>query len=256
MILTLPISHLMTDRNVGEIDCDAYELRRPEFLTPDLLRLIRLSGKPIIWHSSEAVFERNFIRRFGEWANTWGDVASQYSCSFAPNASLFRIMDGKYEALEPCYSHRGLRAAFKRIVNRMREMWPGDISFENTQYYPRPEYDQVSEPETISGMFRANRVGLVLDMAHAQISAKNLGIPFWNYVSLLPLELTTEVHLSRIGRISGEVFDSHYMPSKAEGRMFDRLRTMISEDVYIVVEYYGNFKKIKACYEKLRRLDE
>lgn len=53
------------------------------------------------------------------------------------------------------------------------------------------------DPEFISRVLKETDSGMVLDLEHAYVSAKNLGMRYRDYLSKLPLERVREVHLSR-----------------------------------------------------------
>lgn len=76
--------------------------------------------------------------------------------------------------------------------------WLGiPLLLENYNYHPTNAYEYVCEPETFTALIDALDCEVLLDLAHAQISAFNLG---WGdpraYLTALPLERVREIHIN------------------------------------------------------------
>lgn len=69
------------------------------------------------------------------------------------------------------------------------------LLLENYNYHPTNAYEYVCEPDTFSILIQAIGCGVLLDLAHAQISAFNMG---WKdpreYLEALPLDKVREIH--------------------------------------------------------------
>jgi uncharacterized protein (UPF0276 family) len=90
---------------------------------------------------------------------------------------------------------------FERItdsVRRARAQLGPDVSLlrENLDYCPEGAYEHVCEPEFIGGALEATDCKLLLDLAHAQVSARWLGLDIETYLERLPLERLHELHVS------------------------------------------------------------
>lgn len=100
----------------------------------------------------------------------------------------------------------------KKNVGIIRERFPDmPILIENM-----PSVDTIEEwcqePEMISKTCQKYDFGLLLDIPHAVISAKQLGITPEEYMKRLPLERAKEIHVSGWNQLeNGELYDSHVM---------------------------------------------
>ncbi len=75
------------------------------------------------------------------------------------------------------------------------------ILLENLDWLPHGKHGGalrlMVNPEFISRVLEKTDVGFLLDLQHAYVSARNLGLKFSDYLSCLPLERVKEIHLSR-----------------------------------------------------------
>ncbi len=76
--------------------------------------------------------------------------------------------------------------------------WVGiPLLLENFNYHPTNAYEYICEPDTFSQLIDEIGADVLLDLAHAQISAFNMG---WSnprdYLSALPLHKVIEIHLN------------------------------------------------------------
>src|SRR5581483_584424 len=90
--------------------------------------------------------------------------------------------------------------------------WLGiPLLLENYNYHPTNAYEYICEPDTFTALIDAIGCGVLLDLAHAQISAFNLG---WNtpreYLAALPLEKAHEIHINHPYNDEGkQMLDKH-----------------------------------------------
>ena len=97
------------------------------------------------------------------------------------------------------------------------QAWAGvPLLLENYNYHPTNAYEYVCEPALFSEMIDAIGCGMLLDLAHAQISAHNMG---WQsveaYLQALPLGKVREIHITRPGWHGDQRVDLH-QPLQAE----------------------------------------
>jgi uncharacterized protein (UPF0276 family) len=102
------------------------------------------------------------------------------------------------------------------IIRNARHLqeWLGGVPLllENYNYHPTNAYEYVCEPETFCALIEAINCGVLLDLAHAQISAHNLGWPnVWSYLQALPLRRVREIHINhpQIDSALGQMLDRH-----------------------------------------------
>jgi uncharacterized protein (UPF0276 family) len=88
---------------------------------------------------------------------------------------------------------------FERIVanvRRAKERVPIPLLLENLDYCPEGAYEHVCDPVFIRAVLEATDTGLLLDLAHLQVSASWFGIAPEAMLDALPLERVVEVHVS------------------------------------------------------------
>jgi uncharacterized protein (UPF0276 family) len=139
---------------------------------------------------------------------------------------------------------------FKRI----REIFGPNviIAIENNNYYKTAAYDIVCEPAFITEVVIKNDLRMLVDLAHAQISAFNMGIPFKEYLYALPLERVIQIHLCEPGvDESGDMFDAHKLPSDFELSLVEELKNKYQPE-YLTLEYYKSIPEIVDYLKKLK----
>ncbi len=98
-------------------------------------------------------------------------------------------------------------------LNFLKSIFPGkEIILENLDYAPKDLsgcYEYVCEPEFIKKIIIQNQVGMLLDLAHAKVTAFNKKIDFYNYLFQLPLDRIKQIHMSKSKIKNGLAIDSH-----------------------------------------------
>ena len=187
MKIALPISHLITRDNYNQIPCDVFELRC-DLLPISIIESIdmdTLKGKELCWHSSMGCMKNTFESYFSDWAKRWGDLIPLFSCTLGPAVRDYSIEGWRYKAaykteiMTKCQIHE----QFLKTVQKMKDCYGGKIAFELTNGYPFPEYNHVCEPEFVSCLLIDADVGLLVDLAHIDISCyymNMLGLDYYN----------------------------------------------------------------------------
>jgi uncharacterized protein (UPF0276 family) len=94
---------------------------------------------------------------------------------------------------------------------RRLKAWAGvPLLLENYNYHPTNAYEYICEPELFTRLVDEIDCGMLLDLAHARISAHNMG---WSsaerYLEALPLHKVREVHVTRPGWQGDQRVDLH-----------------------------------------------
>ena len=97
----------------------------------------------------------------------------------------------------------------------------GEILLENLDYNPRDKsgaYEYVCDPVFITEMLDKTGCRMLLDIAHANCSAQNMGRDdVMGFYKELPLDKVVEVHMSAAGEKDGLSHDAHHLITE-EGR--------------------------------------
>jgi uncharacterized protein (UPF0276 family) len=151
------------------------------------------------------------------------------------------------------------KAAAKRFVNQVK--WLQDqldlpIILENMPVLHPKLYRFESEPATIRAILGATGCELLLDLAHARISAEARGLAVEDYLSRLPLELTRQIHLAGVRRDSktGRLYDAHQSLSEEDYELLDWALTR-TQPYLVTLEYFReDAEALKTQLERIRQL--
>jgi len=94
--------------------------------------------------------------------------------------------------------------------------WVGiPLLLENFNYHPTNAYEYICEPDTFSALLEEVGCDMLLDLAHAQISARNMGGASLTpaiaqaYLKKLPLAKVREIHINHPFEDGTQMLDRH-----------------------------------------------
>jgi hypothetical protein len=120
-------------------------------------------------------------------------------------------------------------------------------------YNPTGAYEYVCEPAFITEVLKNTDTYLLLDLAHARVSASAFGIPVEEYIRQLPLEMVRQIHLNRPGWDNGRMVDSHLDLQEEDYQLLvDTLQCCHPWSV--TLEYNRNEALIPPQIERLREI--
>lgn len=96
-----------------------------------------------------------------------------------------------------------------RTLNELINLLPVPILVENLDYNPGGAYETICQPEFICRVMDTVNVGLLLDLAHARISAAALGLSVREYLLRLPLERVGQIHVNHPESNGTRLWDAH-----------------------------------------------
>ncbi len=124
------------------------------------------------------------------------------------------------------------------------------VLVENLDYCPEGAYEHICEPSFIAEVVEATGCGLLLDLAHMQVSADWLGYEFEDYAAQLPLERVVEIHLSSPRRVGDRLDDGHFDLVECDFRLLEWILQRC-EPQAVVLEYTRDPTVLQA---QLRRI--
>lgn len=142
---------------------------------------------------------------------------------------------------------------FQTICRNLRDLaaaLPVPTIIENLDYNPGGAYEYVCEPDFISDVLADTGVGLLLDLAHAQVSASRLGLTIDAYLARLPLERVRQIHLNGPRLLDGQLYDAHETLTEADYALLAAV-LQVTQPWAITLEYD---RDEHAIIEQLRRL--
>jgi hypothetical protein len=135
----------------------------------------------------------------------WGTVHRLMDLTRAPHFNLHlgpRVTDFPGLALDstdPRDRDGLVEAMIRDVLFAQREFPPERTALENLMWDPRPPWEiplWALQPEVIREVVERTGCRLLLDLSHAGISARRLGMPVEEYVLSLPVDRLSEMHLS------------------------------------------------------------
>ncbi len=103
-------------------------------------------------------------------------------------------------------------AVFENIYQNLKRFAaeiPVPLMIENLDYNPGGAYEYICQPAFITAVLENADLALLLDIAHARVSADRLNIPIDDYLNQLPLERVQQIHISSPRRQNGILMDIH-----------------------------------------------
>jgi uncharacterized protein len=116
---------------------------------------------------------------------------------------------GYNEARSPALGRDELFASVCANLGGLRDALDLPLIVENLDYNPGGAYEHICEPAFIAAVLERTGVGLLLDLAHAQVSATHLGMSIDAYLAALPLDRVAQLHLSSPRWKDGVLRDAH-----------------------------------------------
>jgi len=241
----LPISHLICEKNVYEIDkISAYEYKE--------IRPIFTNDAPLFFHSGLGIVQKEFFPFFGAIEKYLSDNDFEmFSFDLGPASKTVVVKDYYYVHRTQILDREHIKKTIRDRLTILKRKFRGKIALENLNYYPSKAYLHVCESDFISEVVNENDVYFLLDLAHAQISAYNLGLDLMDYVKCLPLDRVIEIHISRPKRIDDIFYDCHEVPCLYDYEILNKVYQLCPLSPYIAIEYYKNFNLLKNSYDHL-----
>jgi sugar phosphate isomerase/epimerase len=129
------------------------------------------------------------------------------------------------------------------------------IGLENNNYYPSPAYDIVADGDFITQIINNNNLFLLLDIAHAMVTAHNKKINYFQYIETLPLDKLIQLHICQPKLpVGGIARDTHNEPNHEMFLEVIRLINKYPTIKYLTIEYYRDKDILISSINKLRQL--
>lgn len=166
------------------------------------------------------------------------------------------LVDGVYQPAGTQYTAEDMLEIAKKNITTIKTITGNNmrIAVENTNYYPTPAYNHVTDADFLSKLVNDNDLAFTFDIAHAGITAHNRDINFDNYIAQLPMDKVRQLHLSHFSINSNQLAaDSHepleYSDFISLRRLMEKYRTI----EFISLEYYKDYQLL---IENLRTIRE
>lgn len=253
VLVATPFSHLFEDPAVRERFLrlsDIVELRRPEQAGIINDKAIYHCEASLIAKWSEA--EREELKVMSR-AAPLSAVSTHLNSRFQHN----EIVGNRFEGVGEPYTEAELRENAARNSDFLRECFGPETSIlvENNNDLGTDAYALITEAEFIRSLMEKNELELLLDVAHAKITAHNKGLDLTGYLQGLDVGVhCVQVHLSRHGVNAERAYDVHDPLQEEDWFFFQDLRPKLPRLLYATVEYYRDVKILEEQLLQLRRI--
>lgn len=245
MILTLPISQIINKENYSLIP----GIKALEYKDP---RPILDKKMESLFHSGYGIIQEEFLSYFDSIVDYLVEnKVKMFSFDLGPSTERVEVEDYYYISKSKILKKNDLFEVIRHRIRYIKNRYKGKIAMENLNYFPTSAYTHVCETDFISDIVKENDVYLLLDIAHAVISAHNMSVDIYEYISLLPLSRVKEIHLSAPGITDGKWRDLHGIPTYEEYEVLDYISKQLIEEPYLVVECYNNLAVLLEIYENI-----
>jgi uncharacterized protein len=138
-------------------------------------------------------------------------------------------------------------------LSALRDALDLPLIVENLDYNPGGAYEHICEPAFIAAVLAHTGVGLLLDLAHAQVSAAYLGMSIQAYLALLPLERVAQLHLSSPRWKNGVLRDAHEPLLELDYTLLREVLE-VARPRAVTLEYHRDEAALKEQIGRLREI--
>ncbi len=259
MKITLPVSHIIDKDNIGNVpNIEVYQIRTPQ----GLKYLPEDNNKPLIYHDSKGIVCNDFGSHCVSTIIDTDELEFElYSTNLMPVSVEYTMVDGPsckyYDCKEPLKPKKLLSI----VKNKLEYVRPfaNVIALENGNKYPYYDYHYIFDPHWLWLALKELDVKFCFDIGHAIVSYNNFFFQYYtrieDFILSHPLGETVEVHLSKPDYSSESAditcYDMHEPPGYLEWKLLKLILPELNDDVYVAIEYYGDFDKMLDSYDTL-----
>jgi len=147
-------------------------------------------------------------------------------------------------------------AAFEMICGTVEALKPHlavPLLLENMPHWPTSDPDPATTPAFIMRVLDETRCDLLLDLAHARISAENLGLDVYGYLEELPLDRVVEIHVSGPRFENGWWHDYHDTLQAEDYALLEWVLRRSAPRV-VTLEHWKDIAQVRAQLLRLSQL--
>jgi uncharacterized protein (UPF0276 family) len=163
------------------------------------------------------------------------------------------LFDVHMTARSPALPRGELLANLCQNVRALAAAIPVPLFLENLDYCPGGAYEHICEPDFIAAALNETGAGLLLDLAHARVSAARLGLPIEEYLGQLPLDRVRQLHISGPRVRDGVLYDAHEALLEEDYALLEWVLGR-TRPLALTLEYNREEAELRAELARLRRL--
>ncbi|MCE1253618.1 MAG: DUF692 family protein [Anaerolineae bacterium] len=156
-------------------------------------------------------------------------------------------------ALTPTLPPEVIFERTSRALVKLLDVINVPLLIENMDYNPTGAYETICQPEFITRMLLICDSWLLLDIAHARVSAEAFNVPVKDYLSQIPLDRVRQIHINHPGLRDGRRVDSHEALQEEDYELLQWVLQFCSPWA-LTLEYNRDEEQIPPQLERLRRI--
>jgi uncharacterized protein (UPF0276 family) len=158
--------------------------------------------------------------------------------------------DKTMQALSPILDRETLLETIVTNTRSLAKSIAVPLLLENLDYNPGGAYDYICEPTFITEVLARTNTNMLLDIAHARVSASRFGVDIKEYLAALPMKRVKQLHISG-PRLDGETLRDAHEPLQRED--YELLEYVFSQTNVKAVTLEYN-KEEEALLEQLQEV--
>jgi uncharacterized protein (UPF0276 family) len=163
------------------------------------------------------------------------------------------FFDVHMNARSPVLPRAELLVNICRNVRALASAISVPLILENLDYCPGGAYEHICEPAFIAAVLHETGAGLLLDLAHARVSASRLRLPIETYLEQLPLGRVRQLHISGPRLRDGVLFDAHEALQDEDYALLEWVLQR-TKPLALTLEYNREEAELRAELARLRTL--
>jgi uncharacterized protein (UPF0276 family) len=238
----------------GRLDVDAVETSGPKVASA----VEAFAGQPLLLHVPVwdwSLAHPDALADHDAWTVTEAALgatgAPWLSLHVGFSAPAVAFADGMKPA-GPVLDRAATLAAMTTTVREVRARCPVPVLLENLDLQGGGAYEHVCEPAFLHELLEATEAWMLLDLAHAQVSASRLGITAEAYLEALPLERVRALHLSGPRTRDGALWDAHETLRERDRELLERVLAR-TRPWALTFEYGRDAEALVRQLDELRR---
>jgi len=159
--------------------------------------------------------------------------------------------DGEMRPVSPTLPESELRRTMCENLHAVASAVPVPVLVENLDYNPGGAYEHICKPAFIASVVSDTGVAMLLDVAHARVSAAWLGLSVEAYLRQLPLERVTQAHVSGPRQRADRLVDDHEALAEEDYAALQGVLD-VTDPLAVTLEYHQHDRQ--ALLEQIARL--
>lgn len=243
----------------GRLEVDRFETSGP--LTESAVETSASTNIPLLLHNGAwnwSLAHPEVLTELGVLYQTQQRLALTgapwLSTHLGYSAAHVTFTDGMHpDSASPLLTRSALLTTVVHNLRTLQDATKVPLLIENLDYNPTGAYEHVCEAAFIAEVLVEADVGLLLDLAHAQVSASRFGEPVQTYLAKLPLERVRQLHVSGPRLVDNTLKDTHE-PLREED--YGLLADVLQETApwAVTLEYGKDEQALREQLHELRRL--